>query len=260
MLRDAWRLAAGTLVAWWPAAPPRAVDRRRAGAAMLLAPAAVLPLGVLAGVVVWLGCAAGLPPTLLGLLAVGALALGTRALHLDGLADLADGLTASYDRERSLAVMRSGTAGPAGVVALIVVLGVQTGGIAGLAGTGSGWRSGLLTAVAVAASRGALVLCCRSGVPGARSDGLGRTFVGTVPTDAAVALWLVLTAALTAAAVEAGLAWWHGPLAAGLAVGVVLVVVARARRRLGGVTGDVFGAGVELALAAVLLGLLAAGA
>ena len=45
MLLDAWRLAVGTLTAV-PVRPPKAVDRRRAGLAMLLSPIAVLPLGL----------------------------------------------------------------------------------------------------------------------------------------------------------------------------------------------------------------------
>ena len=65
-----------------------------------------------------------------GFVALGALALGSRALHLDGLSDVADGLTASYDRERSLAVMKGGTAGPAGVAALVIVLGTQAAALA----------------------------------------------------------------------------------------------------------------------------------
>ena len=68
---------------------------------------------------------AGLPPLAVGLLVVGCLALGSRALHLDGLADTVDGFGAGWTAERSLMVMRRGDVGPMGVVALIVVLGLQ---------------------------------------------------------------------------------------------------------------------------------------
>src|SRR3546814_19382669 len=50
-----------------------------------------------------------LPPLAVGLLTVGALAAGSRALHWDGLSATVDGLAASYDMERSIAVIRSGT-------------------------------------------------------------------------------------------------------------------------------------------------------
>ena len=97
---------------------------------MVLAPLAALPLGLAVGLVVWSGGLLGLPTLAIGLLAVGVLAMGSRAFHVDGLADTADGLTASYDRERSLAVMKSGAAGPAGVAAVVVVLGLQATALA----------------------------------------------------------------------------------------------------------------------------------
>ena len=109
-MKNAWRLAVGTLTAL-PVTPPRRVDRDTAGLAMVLAPLAVVPLGVAVGVVLWAADALDLAPLAAGFGAVGVLALGSRAFHLDGLADTADGLTASYDRVRALEVMRSGAAG-----------------------------------------------------------------------------------------------------------------------------------------------------
>ena len=123
MLLDAWRLALGTLTAI-PVAPPALVDRRRAGMAMVLAPLAVLPLAVAVTLVALAGHGLDLPIPVAALLALGATILGNRAFHLDGLSDTVDGMAASYDRERSLAVMKSGTSGPAGVVAVVLVLGL----------------------------------------------------------------------------------------------------------------------------------------
>ncbi|MBZ5734066.1 adenosylcobinamide-GDP ribazoletransferase [Nocardioides sp. TRM66260-LWL] len=267
VLRDAWRLAVGTLTVL-RVAPPATVDRRRAGLAMVLAPLAVAPLGVAAAAVVLVGTRLGLAPLVIGLLVVGALALGSRALHLDGLADLADGLTASYDRERSLAVMRSGTAGPAGVVTLVVVLGLQAAGVAAIVvssrgETGSAVPAALLVGVAVAVSRSALAMACVRGVPGARADGLGSAFVGTVAPVAAVAGWLAggLVLGLLASGWPSDGALWRpwgdarllGLAAVGAAAAVSGLVLRRATARLGGVTGDVFGACVELALTALLV-------
>jgi adenosylcobinamide-GDP ribazoletransferase len=220
---DGWRLAVGTLTAL-PVRPPTTTRPRTA---MLLAPLAVVPLAVPLVLVVWL---VSLPPLAVGLLAVGSLALGTRALHWDGLSDVADGLTASYDRERSLAVMRTGTSGPAGTVAVVVVLGLQAAALSAYAGTLAG---GLAAGALVCLSRCALWIVCCTRVPPARADGLGSSFTRTVPVPVAALATILLS-------VVGGLVVW--------------LLVRRTTARFGGVTGDVMGAAVELALAATLLG------
>ena len=250
-MRDAWRLAVGTLTAV-PVAAPRVVDATTAGRAMLLAPLAVLPLGLLVGLVGWLGEQADLNLLAVGVLAVGALAVGSRALHWDGLSDTADGLTASYDPERSLAVMKSGTSGPAGVVATVVVAGIQAASLATLFVT---WRGAVLAGVLVCASRVALVITCVRGVPAARPDGLGRPHTGTVSPLAAVISWLLVAVLVVVVAAWAGPAAWRGLLAIVVAGLVVVALVRRAVQRFGGVTGDVFGAAIELSLATLLVSL-----
>lgn len=254
MLPDAWRLAVGTLTAL-PVRPPTTVDRRRASAAMVLAPLAVLPLGAAVTCVALAGHWLQLPVLVIALLAIGAVTLGNRAFHLDGLSDTADGLAASYDRERSLTVMKSGTSGPAGVVAVVLVLGLQVAGLASLLALPDWWRVAILAGVAVCASRAALVVCCARGVPAAREDGLGLTYTQTVPRVVVAAVWVLVAVVVGGLGAWAGLAWWRGALAAALVLGVVLAVVARTTRRFGGVTGDVFGAAIELALAAFLVAL-----
>jgi adenosylcobinamide-GDP ribazoletransferase len=254
MLLDAWRLAVGTLTAL-PVRPPRLVDQRRAGAAMLLAPLAVVPLALVVLVIAGVGGELGLPPLVVALLAVGAVALGNRGFHLDGLSDVADGLAASFDRERSLAVMKTGTSGPAGTVAVVLVLALQVAGLASLLATDDAWRAGALAGLAVCVSRASLAACCARGLRPARPDGLGRTYTQTVPPWAVACIWLVGAALLAVAAHAAGLDWWRGPVAAAVALVAVAVVVSRAVRRFGGVTGDVFGACVEVALATLLVAL-----
>ncbi|MDN4161791.1 adenosylcobinamide-GDP ribazoletransferase [Nocardioides abyssi] len=242
-LLDAWRLAVGTLTAV-PVAPPRTVDARTAGRAMLLAPLAAVPLGAVVAVVGLVGPELGLTALVTAVLAVAALVAGSRAFHLDGLSDTADGLTASYDRRRSLEVMKSGSAGPAGVAAVVLVLGTQVAALTALLREDRGW---LVAGVLVCLSRCALALACTRGVPGARPDGLGATYVGSVRPLATLALWLAAAAAAYAATGPSGV------VALVLAAAVVVLVLHRAVRRFGGVTGDVFGASVELGLATLLV-------
>ena len=249
MLLDAWRLSVGTLTAL-RLAPPRVVDRPVAGRAMVLAPIAVVPLGAAVALAAMLGHRLRLPLLVVALLGLGVLVLGTRAFHLDGLSDTADGLAASYDRERSLAVMKGGSAGPAGVAAVVLVLTLQAAALGGILGERPWGRAAVLAGVAVCVSRAALVLCCARGVEPARPDGLGVTYTQTVPRPVALVVWVVATSALAVMSAWAGLPWWRGALAAVVAVTVVVALLDRTSRRFGGVTGDVFGASIELALAA----------
>lgn len=254
MLLDAWRLAVGTLTAI-PVAPPALVDRQRAGMAMMLAPIAAAALGAAVVLVALGGTVLDLPTPVVALLAVGAAIVGNRAFHLDGLSDTVDGLAASYDRERSLAVMKTGTSGPAGVVAVVLVIALQSAGMASILTLAHGLRGGVLAGVAICVSRAALAVCCLSSVPSARPGGLGDTYARTIRPVAAALVWLVGGAVVTLVGWWAGLAWWRGVLAVALGLVVVAVVLAHAIRRLGGVTGDVFGAAVELALATLLVAL-----
>lgn len=245
-LGSGWRLALGTLTAL-PVRPPSRVDASSARWAVLLAPFAALPLGLAVAVALWLAHHLGIEPFASGLIAVGVLVLGTRAFHVDGLADTADGLTASYDRERSLAVMKSGATGPAGAAAVFVVLGLQAVGLGALASDPA--AAGLL----VCLSRAALALACARGVPAADGAGLRAPFAESIPVTVAVGFWIltVLTGALGTAAL--GLSWRHTIAGFGVATLLVALLLRRSTNRLGGVTGDVFGAGIELTLAALVV-------
>lgn len=247
VLPDGVLLAAGTFTVL-PVAPPSTVDGARARTAMMLAPLAVVPLALGVGAVVALGSALGWPGMLTGALAVGVLAVGTRVMHLDGLADTADGLSAPYDRERRLAIMKSGDVGPAGVAALVLVLVVQSAALGALAGRPYGW---LLAGVLVCASRAACALVCARPVPAAVPTGLGAAVAGSVPLAGAVVVVVVAAAALAGAVAATGEPWWLGLVAVGAAALGVGLLVRRAVSVLGGITGDVIGASVELALAAL---------
>ncbi|MBN6057113.1 adenosylcobinamide-GDP ribazoletransferase [Nonomuraea sp. RK-328] len=239
---DGLRLAVGMLTIF-PVRVDR-VDRRAAGVAMVTAPSVGLALGLVACLPLLLPG----PPLLGAALAVGALAVLTRGLHLDGLADLADGLGSGKPADQALDIMKKSDIGPFGVMTLVITLLVQ---IAALSAAGP---YALVTACVT--GRLALVWACRSGVPAARPGGLGATVAGTVRPATA---WLVTAATLAITTLVATvLGGWTSavvvaPVAMAAGLGAALLLLRRARRRLGGVTGDVLGALVETATTGALV-------
>jgi cobalamin synthase len=185
-------------------------------------------------------------------LAVTVLALLTRGLHLDGLADTADGLGPLRDQGRALEVMHRGDVGPFGVATLVLTLLLQVACAAALLAADDGWLP-LWAAVLVAR-----LSMARSGLPGvpvAARSSLGRAVGGTVPWAWLAAAVLVTGGLLTGAALLVGDPADALRLLAAAATGLVAAEVLhrRAIARLGGTTGDVMGAMAEVATTAVLL-------
>jgi len=240
------RLAMGFLTV----IPVGSPDIRRVRLAMLFAPLAVLPVALLAALGGWATSRIGVPLTLSGVLVVGLIALGTRAMHLDGVADTVDGLGSGKPAEDALEIMRRGDIGPMGVVALVLVLAAEALAAGVVLARPWGW---LQLAVLIAVSRGALALGCARGVPSARPDGLGALVAGSVPRVAAATTWVVWTAALVASGVLAGQSWWWSLVGVAVVLLMAFWLVGLATRRLGGISGDVLGALVELSAAVLLV-------
>jgi adenosylcobinamide-GDP ribazoletransferase len=245
--------ADGTAPATEPAPAPATVS-----AAMAWAPAVGLLLGVIASAVLLVAdhpLGAG-PLTAAGL-AIGLLALLSRGLHLDGLADLADGLASGKPAPAALDIMRRSDIGPLGTVTLILTLLIQVAALGQAESAGHGRGPAALIA-AVVTGRLALTWACRRGVPAARPDGLGalvaesvRPVIPAVATAAAVA---AATAAVTISAIVVGEPLgWTLPLAVLTGLGAAFAVQRHAVRRLGGITGDVLGALAEIATTVTLV-------
>ncbi|MCC5951757.1 MAG: adenosylcobinamide-GDP ribazoletransferase [Acidimicrobiia bacterium] len=153
----------------------------------------------------------------------------TGGLHLDGLADSADGLLAPLETERRLAAMADPAVGAFGVMALVTVLGVRWAALASVVAQPA------LLAGLWCLSRTLMALVV-SKVPYARPGGLAEAFAGGSP----------LVAGALGGALAGGLCVGAGAAAGAVAVVTAAVaglcVVAVAARRIGGFTGDVLGA------------------
>jgi adenosylcobinamide-GDP ribazoletransferase len=243
-LADGVRLAVTTLtVLPLPGGASTRVDRDRAVVAMSVAPAVGLGLGIIAAGVGVGAVAVGAGATVAAVLTVATAVALSRGLHLDGVADTADGLGSYADRDTALAIMRRPDIGPFGVAAVVLALLGQIAGAAEILAR-PWWSAGTGVAVAVATSRLAITWACRRGIPPARSEGLGALVAATVG-PVALAVGTVVVAGLAVAAVPGRP--WQGPLAVLASLLGAGGLVRHAVRRVGGVTGDVLGAAAEVA-------------
>ncbi|UGQ09962.1 adenosylcobinamide-GDP ribazoletransferase [Yinghuangia sp. ASG 101] len=248
---DGLRLAFGTLSVL-PVRVPH-VDRSAAARAMAAAPLVGVVLGGLAAGVLAAATYAGTGPLLAAVLALGALALLTRGLHLDGLADVADGLGSGRPAADALRVMKASDIGPFGVLTLVFTLLAQTAALARIGARHDTAEAVAALVIAVVCGRVAIGLGCLRGVPSARPGGLGAMVAGTL-RPAAVGLLVVLLAASAAglgAATELGVP--RALFAVVLALLAATALLWHVVRRIGGITGDVLGAAVETATAVALV-------
>lgn len=223
---------------------PAAACRGDLGRAMVWFPIVGAALGLCGAAVAYVASGvAAVPSTLTALLLVSLAAWVTGAIHLDGLADAADGLGAGRDGDAALRIMRDPHVGSFGVVTLMLVMSTKVAALSVLLERGT-HAAVLVAAPALArwtvAPLGLWLPCAR---PGGLGEAITRSATGPAAVAATVAAVAIAAAALGTDAVAA--------LAA--AAAVTLAAGNAARRRIGGVTGDVFGACIELTETAVLV-------
>ncbi|MGI9006511.1 MAG: adenosylcobinamide-GDP ribazoletransferase [Streptosporangiaceae bacterium] len=236
-----------------PAGGPADLDGAPSGRLAPWLPAVgVLLAGPVAGALLAIQAAGASAPRqlLAAVVALAVVAVLTGGLHLDGLADTADGLGSRRPAEAALEIMRRSDIGPMGVAALVFTVLIQAGSLAAIR---PGWRGAAALAIALITARTGVLLA--TGAPAARPGGFGALVAGSASTGArwaAAGTLLIVVAAAAAAAA--------GPILAVRAAGAVLAGLAAAwlirwvaARKLGGMTGDVFGAQIELGTATVLL-------
>jgi adenosylcobinamide-GDP ribazoletransferase len=186
-----------------------------------------------------------LPQQSVDVLLVVALALTTGALHLDGLADAADGVFGGQTPEHRLAIMRDPQRGSFAIVAVVSVLALKWAGFSALP---SDVRVEAIM-LAPCLARCAMIACIAA-YPYAREQGMGTGMRGPARTA-------LIPAAAYSLVVSVVLLGWGGLVALAVVGGCALAVGWYATRSLGGVTGDIYGASVEIAEAGTLLFLAA---
>ena len=217
------------------AVPPSAFPR-----SLAYFPAVGLLIGAFVAVADALG-ALVLPVSVVAALDLAVLALCTGGLHLDGLADTIDGLLVRGDRERRLAIMHAGTIGAFAAAGLSIALLTEYGALVSLASR----DRALALVVGTVLARWAMVLALWR-FPYARVAGAGAAFKRDlgwreVVVAATGTVLVVLTAGARAAAAGA------------VSVAATIVLGRSAESRLGGLTGDVYGACGELTFLGTLV-------
>lgn len=220
-----------------PSPVGRAFTREEIGQALIYFPV----VGLLLGLVLWgldTGLSRVLPSLPVDVLLVAALVILTGAMHVDGFIDTCDGAAASRTAEERLAVMADSRVGAFGVAGGSLLLLLK---VAALASLGPGVRVAALI-LAPVMGRWSMVYAVYAYPYAKGENGKGYAFKrGATGTRTAVATAIGLAIALVVARS------WHGPALFGAIFIGVVMGCAYVRSRLGGLTGDSYGAVNEVA-------------
>ncbi|MDJ0949512.1 MAG: adenosylcobinamide-GDP ribazoletransferase [Alphaproteobacteria bacterium] len=200
-------------------------------------------IGAVGAIALGLALSLGLPSLAAALAAIAVICALTGALHEDGLADVADAFAGGSDAVRRLAIMRDSRIGTFAALALIFSIGLRVAAVGGISDAGA--AAGALVAAA-AGSRGILPAVMRA-FPLARRDGMAAA-MGRPPREAGN-----IAALLGALFVLLFLGPLGGLLAIAVGTLAAICVASLARRKVGGLTGDVLGAVQQVSEITVLL-------
>jgi adenosylcobinamide-GDP ribazoletransferase len=177
-----------------------------------------------------------LPPSPAGVLTVIGMIAISGGLHLDGLADTADGMLSSRPRERILEIMKDSRTGPMGVAAVVCVIALKLAALSAVPDT-----LRFATVLMMPLAGRCAIMLMMSMLPSARQEGsLTSVFRrGRASMQLAVAIGGLLVVG------------WLGSSRAGLTAGALciaasIVLAVYVHRRIGGFTGDTLGAACEI--------------
>jgi cobalamin 5'-phosphate synthase/cobalamin synthase len=219
--------------------PPAEQTVQELGRSARWFPLVGLALGGFYAGAAWL-LAPHLPALVVAVLLAGMDAVITGALHLDGLADMADGFGAGRTREDVLRIMRDHAVGSYGSAALIILLLLK---VACLSQLIANKRYLWILLVAPALSRWAIVLMMQL-APYARQT---TTEIGSGALSTHIRRTELVIASATCIALPFAFGLVRTLACWGVAAGTTLVMTAYCRRRIGGVTGDTLGANTVIA-------------
>jgi adenosylcobinamide-GDP ribazoletransferase len=213
-------------------------------------------VGLVMGVAAWAvyaGLVSFLPGLVAATLVVILLELLTRGLHLDGVMDTADGILSGAPRARALEIMKDHNVGAMGVAAAVLLLVLKVAALGALVRADA--AAPLIAGWCAARALPALNVYWW---PYARPAGTGEAFTrehtpGPLQLAGGLLVAGVVAAGLAGLGAGAAGSWYAGLIVAAVSLGVALGVQAVVAKRLGGLTGDVYGMGIELAEAAALV-------
>ncbi len=164
----------------------------------------------------------------------------TGGLHLDGLADCCDGLLPAAEPERRLKIMSDPHTGAFGIIGLVLFLLLKLAALYSIEPTS------MFFAILLAPTIGRWLVLLAGRQPLARADGMAADFAAGL-SDRSILMAALIPVAL--------IIWggWHAAVAAAMASLIVVGIIAFARSRINGVTGDVFGLIIEGSELMVLL-------